>query len=142
MQATSKLRFQCRVDPGLTICARFDGQEFYCGSPEETALVQHQFSDEEDGEHLLEIELQGKLPRHTVLNNQGNIIGDRLAYIDNICLDDIALGYLFVEHSKYLHDFNGTKDPVVERFYGSMGCNGVVKFKFTSPVYIWLLSNM
>ena len=57
-------------------------------------------------------------------------------------LENVDLGYTFIENSVYHHDFNGTQDPVEDEFYGDMGCNGTLTFSFQSPVYMWLMMNM
>jgi len=47
-----------------------------------------------------------------------------------------------VKLAQYQHDFNGTGNPTIDKFYGEMGCNGTVSLKFTTPIYLWLLENM
>jgi hypothetical protein len=59
-----------------------------------------------------------------------------------LSIDDIKVGHLMVLNTKYQHDFNGTREPVIEKFYGTMGCNGSAKFEFSSPVYLWILENL
>jgi hypothetical protein len=107
----------------------------------ETYHVNQEISDE-DGEHELSIEFYGKLPEHTKVNEAGDIEQDALITVTNLHLDGIDIGQLAQDLFEYHHDFNGTQQPVVEKFYGSFGCNGHVKLKFTSPVYLWLLENM
>jgi len=93
-------------------------------------------------EHMLEICMQGKTAEHTKINDTGEIVDDILVAVKNLCLDDIELGHTFLEHATYSHDFNGTQDPVTVPFAGVMGCNGVVRFKFSTPAYLWLLENL
>ena len=108
----------------------------------ESQQFRHEFPDLDDQEHCFEIELHGKTPDHTKVNDQGDIVQDVLAEIRDVALDDIQLGHMFLEKTQYHHDHNGTTDPVQTQFFGSMGCNGRVKLRFTSPVYLWLLENM
>jgi hypothetical protein len=127
----------------LQLTARLDGRVFFDQIlTQEETLVKTEFPDIDGEKHLLEIEMSGKLPEHTVIDNQGNIIQDRLIEISGTALDDIALAYLFVQNAQYHHDFNGSRAVTVDKFFGSMGCNGVVKFEFTAPIYLWLLENM
>lgn len=97
---------------------------------------------DESAHHRLEIEMYGKLLEHTKLDAQGQILEDRVIELDNIRLDGIVLGQLFFDKAVYHHDFNGTADATPDRFFGCMGCNGVLVFEFDSPLYLWLLENM
>ena len=115
--------------------------------------VAHDLSDQ-DGEHELTIELYGKLPHHTEIDDNGNIIKDAMIFVENFKIDDIDISSILTCYPnqlysdvpthiiQYRHDFNGTQPAVVDRFYGSMGCNGTVILKFTTPIYLWLLENM
>lgn len=101
----------------------------------------HPISDV-DGEHELEIELFGKQPSHTTIKENGEILKDAMLTVENIELDGINVSEIMSLVGKYHHDFNGTQPPTVERFYSNLGCNGTVKLKFSTPVYLWLLENM
>ena len=96
----------------------------------------------DDGEHELRFVLKNKLSEHTTVSPMGDIVKDAVLYIKNIQFDDIELGEIVSNLSVYAHDFNGTGQPTQDRFYGSMGCNGTVSLKFSTPVYLWLLENM
>jgi len=97
---------------------------------------------DDDGEHELTFELFGKKPEHTKINETGDIVEDATLSILSVKVDDIDIDQLAQSHTVYYHDFNGTKQLMQDRFYGSMGCNGQVKLKFTTPFYLWLLENM
>ena len=101
----------------------------------------HEISDD-DGEHELRIVMKHKITEHTELDNTGNIVRDVMLTISDIKFDDIDLGKIFFEKSIYTHDFNGSQPTVHDQFFGSMGCNGTVSLKFTTPLYLWLLENM
>lgn len=94
-----------------------------------------------DGDHELQFIMKNKTIDDTTVDEVGNIITDTCLNIDNVEIDKVALGYNFIKHSVYCHDFNGNQDKIEEPFYGTMGCNGTVNFKFSSPFYIWLLEN-
>lgn len=127
----------------LHLCAKLNGKIFFDQDlPLEEIEVSHEFAEVDDTKHTIEIILSGKLPGHTVIDADGNILQDRLVEIKNFSLDDIELQQMFNELARYHHDFNGSQDPVVDSFHGFMGCNGTVKFEFTSPLYVWLLENM
>jgi hypothetical protein len=95
-----------------------------------------------DGDHELRLVLKGKTSEHTNLDIDGNIIADACLTIKDIEFDEIKLGHMVTQLATYSHDFNGTKDPVIDKFHNVMGCNGTVGLRFTTPIYLWLLENM
>ena len=101
----------------------------------------HDVSDDE-GTHELKLVLKGKTNDHTVIDDQGNIVKDALISISNIQVDEIDVTQLFYAQVQYHHDFNGTQAPTQTKFYKYIGCNGEVIFKFSTPIYLWLLENM
>jgi hypothetical protein len=105
-------------------------------------LIEHEFADSTDAVHVLEIEMMGKLPGDTEIDSQGQILSDRAIIIQNLSFDEIALGQLVTDLATYTHNFNGSQDTIEDQFFGSMGCNGIVKIEFSSPVYLWMLENM
>ena len=101
----------------------------------------HAISDT-DGEHELVIEMFGKLPSHTKIDENSNILKDAMLTIKDVEFDGINVSEIVRVVGEYHHDFNGTQAPTVQKFYNNLGCNGTVKLKFTTPVYLWLLENM
>ena len=55
-----------------------------------TDHVSHDISDQ-DAEHKLTIELYGKLPQHTEIDEAGNIVKDALITVENFQIDDIDI---------------------------------------------------
>lgn len=98
--------------------------------------------DDDDNEHQLRLVLQGKLPEHTKIDEQGNIISDGTLQISKVTIDELDVDQLFLSMSVYTHDFNGTQSKIADTFYGIAGCNGTISLKFNTPVYLWLLENM
>lgn len=141
---TCKISLQaCSTGVGLGVKITFDKQTIYdhvVGS--DPALIEHDFSDEDGVDHELIIELLGKTPQHTVIDTQGNIISDSLLEIKNLALDGIDLTAVLNKVTQYHHDGNGTDLQKQHEFFGSMGCNGQVVLRFSSPVYLWLLENI
>jgi len=107
----------------------------------QTHQVEYEMPDD-DGDHELRFVLKNKLSDHTQVDSYGNIVSDATVMVSDIQFDDIDCQYLTVKLAEYQHDFNGTGNPTIDKFYGEMGCNGTVSLKFTTPIYLWLLENM
>ncbi|CAB4137790.1 hypothetical protein UFOVP328_85 [uncultured Caudovirales phage] len=97
---------------------------------------------DDDQEHALKMVLKGKLPTHTCVDSQGNIVSDAVLEITDLAVDGIMLSYLVDQFTVYSHNFNGTGADVQDRFFGTMGCNGTAELRFSAPIYVWLLENM
>jgi hypothetical protein len=98
--------------------------------------------NDNDGERELRIVMLGKTTDYTEIDSVGNIIKDSTLKIVNVMIDDQDVNQLFLEKCVYTHDFNGTQPEIQDTFYGIAGCNGTISFKFTTPIYLWLLENM
>lgn len=107
----------------------------------ETVEFKHNINDTES-DHCLEFVLKNKTTEHTTIDDQGNIISDACLTISNLAFDEIKLGHMLTELATYTHDFNGTKTPTQDTFHGVLGCNGTVRFNFSTPMYLWLLEHM
>lgn len=98
--------------------------------------------DDVEAAQKLSFTMFGKNSTHTVVNEQGEIVSDAVLTLSDFCFDELEIDQQSVtENSIYQHNFNGSQPWVEETFYGSMGCNGTVVFKFTSPIYLWLLAH-
>ena len=97
---------------------------------------------DDEGEHELKFVLKNKTQDHTVVDEHGNIVSDAMLSIANVAMDEIKLGHMFFEQTCYHHDTNGSQLFIKDKFFGSMGCNGHVSLKFSTPIYMWLLENM
>jgi hypothetical protein len=97
---------------------------------------------EDDAEHELRVVLKNKKSEHTTVDTNGNIIRDAVIIVDQFEFEQIDVGQIVIDHAVYAHNFNSTRDAIQDRFFGSMGCNGTVSLKFSTPIYIWLLENM
>ena len=98
--------------------------------------------DAEEGDQELKFIMKNKTMDHTTVDENNKIVNDACLNISNFTIDSAELGHTFLEQCKYHHDFNGSQDPVVDKFYGDMGCNGTLIFSFQSPIYLWLVMNM
>ena len=98
--------------------------------------------NDDDGEHELRVVIQGKTSMHTQIDDQGNITKDAVLQISNVSIDEIDINQLFQEKCIYTHNFNNTQPEIEDTFHGIAGCNGTMSFKFSTPIYLWLLENM
>jgi len=144
-QPTVNLSFQLSSTASLheiIVIVKLDDSEIVRWHADTVPLaVDHQFEDVES-EHCLQIVMEGKTANHTTVDPDGAVIKDVLIKLDNISFDGIDIRPLMWTNSVYHHDFNGTGKPTSEDFFGTMGCNGRVELRFTTPVYVWLLENM
>ncbi len=107
----------------------------------ESVSFSYEMSDA-DAQHELRFVMKNKTNQHTTIDSEGNIVKDAALTVDNLCFDEIPLGYIATKLAVYTHSFNGSGDPVEDKFFGTMGCNGTVSLKFSTPMYLWLLENM
>jgi len=144
---TGNISFACEVQPTnnsivLGLRVMLDQVTIFENAHvSETVQIEHEISDDE-GEHELTFELFGKLTEHTKITDTGKIVSDALLEINNITLAGINLDQILPSLAVYHHDLNGSQVPADHKFYRNMGCNGTVRLKFTTPVYLWLLENM
>jgi len=141
------IKFNCKVDStnfsvplGLEIWLD-QHKLFDQDHVDQTYQVEHEISDN-DGDHELRFVLKHKQSDHTRVDLEGNILSDATVTVSDIRFDGIDCQYLTTNLAEYQHDFNGTGDPTIDKFYGEMGCNGTVSLKFTTPIYLWLLENL
>ena len=97
---------------------------------------------DDDGEHELRFVLKNKTSEHTQVDGAGNIVSDARLIVTDLEFEEIALGHILTKQAVYTHNFNGTQKEIQDKFYGEMGCNGIVSLKFTTPIYLWLLEHM
>lgn len=79
---------------------------------------------------------------HTIVDTNGNFIQDPVITINNFRIDDIDCDNILHQFGEYYHDYNGTKELTIEKFYGTMGCRGRVILEFRTPIFVWLLEHM
>jgi hypothetical protein len=97
---------------------------------------------EDNSEHELQIILKHKQPQHTTIDADGNITKDAVINIDSFEFEEINVNQVVQDLAVYTHDFNGSAAETQDQFFGSMGCNGTLSLKFSTPIYVWLLEHM
>jgi hypothetical protein len=100
----------------------------------------HEF-DDAAADHKFEIVLSNKRAEQTKVDQHGQILEDVLAEVYDVKINEIEVGPVFYGQSLYFHDSNGYSKPVVGQFFRQLGCNGTVKFEFSTPGYVWLMEN-
>ena len=143
----STVKFSCVVAPSDTAvplgCEIWidDACVFDQDRVTDPAVVAHKFSDD-DGEHTLRITLKNKLPEHTQIDDQDNIVSDALLSVTEISFEEIDCTQIVQDLAVYRHNLNSTGPEITDQFFSDLGCNGTVELKFTTPVYLWLLENL
>ena len=92
-----------------------------------------------DSDFQLRIELIDKIPEHTVLDEQGNIVKDSVLTIKKIIIEYIEIqSNLSLDQEKFYYEHSGGK----HQLYDSLGVNGTAVINFSTPFYIWLLETI
>ena len=141
------IKFSCKISPtdpsvplGMEIW--LDDLKFFdLDHIDQDCVIEQEISDD-DGDRELRFVLKNKQPNHTRVDAQDNILSDAVVSITDMQFDGVNCDYLISTLAKYHHDFNGSRDSTVDEFFGTMGCNGTVSLKFSTPIYMWLLENM
>ena len=101
-----------------------------------------------EGDHTIKIRLCGKLLKHTIVDDNDNILADQLLNIRQIEIDEIELDYLFYSLGNF-HKQTGVIDskPVYDETplpdkYTNIGWNGEYRLNFSVPTYMWFLENL
>lgn len=102
----------------------------------------HQLNDDVAQSHVVKIVLKNKTPEHTVLDDDLKIVKDSVLEVKNFKIDSIDIDYQVQQYAMYTHTFNSNTEPIADKFYNTLGCNGTVTFAFSTPAYIWLLEHM
>ncbi len=158
--ATEKLKFKIELYatmwdkcPTCEICVNdqvlWEGD--ITGTENKPDLIEFESTLEEEKEHKLVINRQGKTVGQTVVNEKGDILKDQMLHIKSIEIDEIDIGALVYE-GVYKPDYpkqwalqqakTGNKLPETLKNVTIMGHNGTWTFTFTSPFYMWLLENL
>lgn len=149
---SDNLRFICCVDTvignasenPLTVSFLLNECEVVPPTPiASETKIEFDVPDEDDKEWSLKIVIDGKTREHTILDEEFNVISDTMLVFKKFEFDGIDFtSFLYDNPWPYSHNFNGYGEDVVEPFVNTAGCNGVIEFKFTTPLYLWMLENI
>ena len=126
----------------IEVEVKLDQQLIFFGPVQEKTKISCNIDDAIETAHELSITMLGKTVQDTSIDTNGNIVKDVVVLASEFNFDEINIDQLCYQHALYQHNYNGSGANVQKQFYGTMGCNGTVTFKFSSPVYVWLLENM
>ena len=143
----STMQFNCVIattDPAVPLSMQIllDDQEIFHSTHVQTSIKFQRDMPDEPGDHTLTFRLSGKLPEHTQIDQQGNIIQDACIKLSDLSFEDINISTLLDKTVAYMHDTNGTQAMNKHKFFEEMGCNGDVILTFKTPIYLWILENM
>lgn len=136
------LRVKPLGNANLHFQVELDNTIIFAGKIDQEITISHDLDDSAEIEHCLKFIMSEKQPHHTVLDENNHITDDSLVSVSDITFNGIDVTHLFCNLAVYNHDFNGHGEPIAGHFFGTMGCNGTVELRFTTPVYLWLLENM
>jgi len=109
---------------------------------DEDVIINYDFAEN----NTISIEMANKSDRDVVFDDSGNIISDKILNIDRIMVDKIDITEIVKKESVYepyqkWYKENYPNDPLIyERMH--LNWNGVWKFNFNCPIYIWILERM
>ena len=126
--------------PGLNLTVSINKvQRYHLEVPQNDLLICLHLPEHDSSQHVITLEMSGKLPEHTVVDTQGYIASDRWLEFSNFKFQDIELGYEFTESAIYVHDYNGHGDQVYVPFDRRMYFNGRVEWIYDQDPLLWLL---
>jgi len=158
--ATEKLKFKLELyatmwDKSPHAEILINGKSHFTGditsTEDKPTLVEFEHELTEGETATLIIDRSGKSKGQTMINENGDVLKDQLLHIKSIEIDEIDLGALVyngVYTPRYPEPWAtqqreaGTTLPESFKNVTSMGHDGIWKFKFESPFYMWLLENL
>ena len=93
-----------------------------------------------DGEHEYKIVVSGKT-FDNVLQEAGKTVKDSYINIKHLVVDNIDLQKIMMLNAKFYPDHPDPKAPILDRLT-ELGYNGQYKFKFKTPLYLWVLEKI
>jgi hypothetical protein len=146
------IEFQCKVTTSdtnksntpLAVEFMLNGKTVYpLTAITEPTSVSFDIPNKDGAEYELDILVSGKTLEHTTVDQDNNIVNDVTLSLTEFKIDDIDIDSIILTNPlPYHHNYNGHSNDFIDQFFDVAGCNGTIKFKFTTPFYLWLLENM
>jgi hypothetical protein len=106
----------------------------------EVSYIEFSHELEDERPHAIKIRLENKTNRDVVQSDDKSVIvKDMLLNIESISIDDVDLGQLKWDKSKFVGD--DPARPEIAKCV-NLGWNGTYTLEFSCPFYLWLLENM
>lgn len=110
----------------------FDGTKIFDQSLiAQERQIKHEY-DDTGGKHELQIVLKDK----TLTIDHEDVESHPMVEISDVCFDGVKIDNLMYQLAKYHHN-EVTMDT--HKFFGRMGCEGIVTLNWYSPYYKWIL---
>lgn len=103
--------------------------------------IVYEFDNDVLQELAIEFCLDNKPEEYTVIDDSGNIKSDVLLNTSNIQYGDVDISQWVYDNATY-HTATNVFTNIPNRFFGSLGSTGTVKFTLTTPSLLWSLENM
>jgi len=124
----------------FNVAVMIDDKEIFNNKIEEKITIKST-ADLDDGNHTIQLKLSGKTDEDTVIDDKNeSILKDVILNVHDIRFDDISVGKNLWSNSSYYPDLDRVLDST--KHHVNLGLNGIWKFNFETPVYIWLLENL
>jgi len=107
-------------------------------------VVEIEVEIEDNTENFLTIEYMNKEAAVDVMYNESSIVKDKRVEIKGISMDDIDLDFFAFDIEDTL-SYESIEDPTKNSIgfeATKLSWNGRTTFKFTTPVYLWILENI
>ena len=107
-------------------------------------VVEIEVEIEDNTENFLTIEYMNKEAAIDVIYNESSIVKDKRVEIKGISMDDIDLDFFAFDIEDTL-SYESIEDPTKNSIgfeATKLSWNGRTTFKFTTPVYLWILENI
>jgi hypothetical protein len=134
-------------NPRIGISINSEKLDEFEAVPDEVGITKVSYSIEvPEGENILAISLLNKeSDKDTVVNDNGEITDDLNCEILGVTIEGVELDNLVRAHGTYYLNepvFYNNEENSVLPGHTFLSWNGTFKFRFSSPLYIWLLENV
>lgn len=134
-------------NPRIGISINSEKLDEFDAVPDEVGITKVSYSIEiSEGENVLAISLLNKeSDQDTVVSDTGEILDDLNCDIIGVTIEGVELDNLVRTHGTYYLNepvFYNNEENSVLPGHTFLSWNGTFKFRFSSPLYIWLLENV
>lgn len=129
----------------LSVTAKINGQVLSSADFQGTLNLNFEYNENLIARHEFELVVNGKVELLKSINNNPTArdhLIDSAYIIDSIKFGEYDVVPILLKSAKYHHTQNNNiEECVVEDYTNWLGCDGVVKFTFVTPLFAWFLSD-